>query len=95
MVGEQWVPQGSGSHCSSEMWILSVQSVAVSMGSPVKQLVESTWAGMLTVPRWAWDHSMALPVPPHLLSEPRGEFPVAERYVLHRFPSRAYLCSPP
>lgn len=95
VVGEQWVPRGSSSRCISETWILSVQSAAVSMGSPVKQSDETTWAGVLMVPCWAWDHSMAVLVPLHLLSEPRGEFPVAERYVLHRFPSRAYLCSPP
>lgn len=40
---------------------------------------------------------MALPIPLHLPQNPEGnfEFAVAERYVLHRFPSRAYLCLPP
>lgn len=72
---------------------IEVQRAAVSMGCPAKQPGESSWAGMLAVP--PWDRSMALPVPLPLPSEPGGEFPVAEGYVLHRFPSRAYLCSPP
>lgn len=74
VLGEQWVPRGSGSRCISERWILSVQSAAVSMGSPGKQSGETTWAGMLMEPCRDWDHCMALPVPLHLLSEPRGNF---------------------
>lgn len=56
----------------------------VLQGPGLPGMQEITWAGIGITPGSST-----------LAPELKGEFPVAERSVLHRFPSRAYLCSPP
>lgn len=51
---------------------VDIPRAAVSVGCPVKQWGGTSWAGMLTVPCWDWDHHS--PVPLHLPPEPEGKF---------------------